>query len=101
MAATQVGLPSMQESLGISVTASQWILNLTLMVLAGIATVGGALGDRLGRLRMFILGIIGTIVGALIVFCGGLMTCAPVEAERNSASVMVVSRLLHEPRSWE
>ena len=30
MAATQVGLPSMQASLGISVTASQWILNITL-----------------------------------------------------------------------
>jgi len=42
MAATHVGLPSMQASLGISVTASQWILNLTLMFLAGIVTVGGA-----------------------------------------------------------
>ena len=36
MAATQVGLPSMQAALGISVTASQWILNLTLMILAGM-----------------------------------------------------------------
>ena len=53
MAATQVGLPSMQADLGISVTASQWILNLTLMILAGIVTVGGALGDRFGRMRMF------------------------------------------------
>ena len=49
-AATQVGLPSMQAALGISVTASQWILNLTLMILAGMVTVGGALGDRAGRL---------------------------------------------------
>ncbi len=30
MAATQVGLPSMQADLGVSVTASQWILNITL-----------------------------------------------------------------------
>ena len=37
MAATQVALPSMQTSLGISVTASQWILNITLIVLAGLA----------------------------------------------------------------
>ena len=64
MAATQVGLPSMQADLGVSVTASQWILNLTLMILAGIVTVGGALGDRLGRLRMFRMGIIGIIAGA-------------------------------------
>ncbi|MFN8475379.1 MAG: MFS transporter [Anaerolineae bacterium] len=72
-AATQVGLPSMQSALGISVTASQWILNLTLMVLAGFVTVGGALGDRLGRLRMFRLGILLIIVGAAITFVGGLL----------------------------
>lgn len=39
MAATQVGLPTMQSTLGISVTASQWILNITLMLLAGLVTV--------------------------------------------------------------
>lgn len=42
MPATQMELPSMQADLGVSVTASQWILNLTLMVLAGIVTVSGA-----------------------------------------------------------
>lgn len=78
MAATQVGLPSMQAALGVSVTASQWILNLTLMMLAGIVTVGGALGDRLGRLRLFRLGIIGIILGAVITFGGGLMNSFPI-----------------------
>src|SRR5512139_105282 len=78
MAATQVGLPTMQADLGISVTASQWILNLTLMLLAGIVTVGGALGDRLGRMRIFKLGISGIIVGALITAGGGLMNSFPV-----------------------
>ena len=72
-AATQVGLPSMQTALGISVTDSQWILNLTLMILAGMVTVGGALGDRLGRLRMFRLGILIIIAGAAITFVGGLL----------------------------
>jgi len=72
-AATQVGLPSMQAALGISVTASQWILNLTLMILAGMVTVGGALGDRAGRLRMFRLGILLIIAGAAITFAGGLL----------------------------
>jgi MFS family permease len=78
MAATQVGLPSMQADLGVSVTASQWILNLTLMILAGIVTVGGALGDRLGRMRMFRLGITGIIAGAAITFAGGLMNSFPI-----------------------
>lgn len=78
MAATQVGLPSMQASLGISVTASQWILNLTLMILAGIVTVGGSLGDRIGRMRMFRLGIFGIIAGAAITFGGGLINSYPI-----------------------
>lgn len=73
MAATQVGLPSQQAALGISVLASQWILNLTLMLLAGLVTVGGALGDRVGRLKMFRLGIILVAVGAVITAAGGLL----------------------------
>lgn len=73
MAATQVGLPSQQVALGISVVASQWILNLTLMILAGLVTVGGALGDRLGRLRMFRLGLILVAGGAAVTTAGGLL----------------------------
>ena len=77
MAATQVGLPTMQADLGISVTASQWILNLTLMILAGIITVGGALGDRLGRLRIFRIGLLVVIVGAAVTAVGGFMNSFP------------------------
>ena len=73
MAATQVALPSMQTSLGISVTASQWILNITLIVLAGLVTVGGALGDRTGRLRIFRLGMLLIFAGAALTFAGGLL----------------------------
>ena len=73
MAATQVGLPSMQSALGVSVTASQWILNISLMLLAGFVTVGGALGDRLGRLRVFRIGLLLLIAGAGITFVGGLL----------------------------
>jgi MFS family permease len=73
MAATQIGLPSMQADLGISVTASQWILNLTLMLLAGVVTVGGALGDRLGRLRVFRVGMLILMAGAAITLVAGLM----------------------------
>src|SRR5512139_983425 len=83
MAATQVGLPTMQADLGISVTQSQWILNLTLMISAGIVTVGGALGDRLGRMRLFKWGLWGIIIGALITAGGGLV---------NSFTIVLVGR---------
>ena len=72
-AATQVGLPSMQVALGISVTASQWILNIALMVLAGFVTVGGALGDRQGRTRVFRWGLVLILAGAAVTFAGGLL----------------------------
>ncbi len=73
MAATQVGLPNIQAALGISVTASQWVLNITLMLLAGFVTVGGALGDRLGRVRVFRAGILLIGGGAAVTFAGGLI----------------------------
>lgn len=73
MAATQVGLPSIQAALGVSVTDSQWILNLTLMIVAGLVTVGGALGDRLGRTRMYRLGMWLVIAGAGLTFAGGVI----------------------------
>jgi MFS family permease len=78
MAATQVGLPSMQASLSISVNASQWILNISLMLLAALVTVGGALGDRKGRVRVFRWGMLGLMMGALIVFAGGLLGSFPI-----------------------
>jgi MFS family permease len=70
MAATQIGLPSQQSSLGLTVTASQWILNITLMIVAGLVTVGGSLGDRLGGTRVFRWGIILIAVGAAMTFGG-------------------------------
>lgn len=48
------------------------------MMLAGIVTVGGSLGDRMGRMRIFRLGIIGIIAGAAITFGGGLMNSFPI-----------------------
>jgi MFS family permease len=78
MAATQVGLPSQQAALGLTVTASQWILNITLMIIAGLVTVGGALGDRVGRLRVFRLGLLVIIGGAAITFAGGLLSSFPL-----------------------
>lgn len=73
MAATQVGLPAIQAGLGLSVTSSQWVLNITLMLLAGFVTVGGALGDRLGRMRVFRLGLLLILGGAAVTFAGGLI----------------------------
>ena len=66
-AATQVGLPSMQVALGISVTASQWILNIALMVLAitGMTMMKGDRGLG-GRGKWFVLAGLAIPVSAIV-----------------------------------
>lgn len=51
-----VALPVMQSSLGGTVSAMQWIVEAYAVVLASLVLVGGALGDRLGRRRVFTVG---------------------------------------------
>ena len=53
-----VALPSMQRSLGASVVEMQWIVNAYMLLLGALILVGGSAGDRFGRRRMFVLGIV-------------------------------------------
>ena len=55
--ALNVVLPSLQRSLGASGAQLFWILNAYLLMLASLILVGGALGDKLGRKRVFLTGI--------------------------------------------
>ncbi len=53
-----VALPSIQRALGGTVTQMQWIVEAYALLLASLVLVGGALGDRLGRKRVFSAGVI-------------------------------------------
>lgn len=53
-----VALPRIGEDLGGGLTALQWTLNAYTLTLSGLLLLGGSLGDRLGRRRIFILGVI-------------------------------------------
>lgn len=52
-----VALPALQDDLGASFTALQWVVNGYALTLGGLILVGGALGDRVGRRRVFVWGI--------------------------------------------
>ncbi len=52
-----VALPEIGRDLGASTSALQWILNGYLLTLASLILLGGALGDRYGRRRVFVLGV--------------------------------------------
>ncbi|MGH9254060.1 MAG: MFS transporter [Vicinamibacterales bacterium] len=55
--AVNVALPVLQNSLDASVTEVQWVIEVYMLFLAALILVGGALGDRLGRRRVFIWGV--------------------------------------------
>jgi EmrB/QacA subfamily drug resistance transporter len=53
-----VALPRIGRNLDAGFTALQWTINAYTLTLAGLLLLGGSLGDRLGRRRIFVLGVI-------------------------------------------
>lgn len=52
-----VALRSIGAELGASLAQLQWVVNGYLLALASLVLVGGALGDRLGRRRVYLVGV--------------------------------------------
>ncbi len=53
-----VALPRIGEDLGGGLTSLQWTLNAYTLTLSGLLLLGGSLGDRMGRRRIFVLGVL-------------------------------------------
>jgi EmrB/QacA subfamily drug resistance transporter len=53
-----VALPRLGADLGATVAGLQWTVNGYLLMLAAFVLLGGALGDRFGRRRVFLLGVV-------------------------------------------
>jgi len=62
--ALNVVLPSLQKALNAKGADLFWILNAYLLILASLILIGGSLGDKLGRKKIFMLGIGIFIVGS-------------------------------------
>jgi EmrB/QacA subfamily drug resistance transporter len=52
-----VALPVLQRELGTDITGAQWIVEAYSLMLSALILVGGSLGDRMGRRRIFSAGI--------------------------------------------
>jgi EmrB/QacA subfamily drug resistance transporter len=59
-------LPRIQEDLGASATALQWILDAYALVFAGLLLMAGAIGDRFGRKGALLIGLVVFGAGALV-----------------------------------
>ncbi|KYC38449.1 MFS transporter [Scytonema hofmannii PCC 7110] len=55
--ALNVALPALQNDFGASGPQLLWIINAYLLMLAALILVGGSLGDKLGRKKVFAIGI--------------------------------------------
>lgn len=53
-----VALPALQAALNATVVDIQWIVNAYMLFLAALILLGGSLGDRFGRKRVFMFGVV-------------------------------------------
>ncbi|MEU4780793.1 MFS transporter [Micromonospora sp. NPDC023633] len=63
-----VALPRLGADLDATVAGLQWTVNGYLLMLAAFVLLGGALGDRFGRRRVFLLGVVWFTLASLL--CG-------------------------------
>ena len=55
--AVNVALPALQTGLGATVSDAQWVVEAYALFLSALLLVGGSLGDRFGRRRVFLVGV--------------------------------------------
>ncbi|MFD9936233.1 MFS transporter [Streptomyces massasporeus] len=77
-----VALPRIGRDLDANLSALQWTVNAYMVTLAGLILLGGALGDRFGRRKVFVVGVVWFAVASLL--CG----IAP------NAGVLIAARAL-------
>ena len=63
-----VALPILQSALNADVSQTQWVVDAYLLVLSSLMLAGGSLGDRVGRVRIYALGVAIFAIGSL--WCG-------------------------------
>ena len=63
-----VALRTIGKDLNASLAQLQWVTNGYLLMLASLVLLGGALGDRLGRRRVFVIGVVWFAVASVL--CG-------------------------------
>src|SRR3954463_9087234 len=61
-------LPAIQKDLGSSFTDLQWVIDAYTLSLAALVLTAGALADRLGRRRVFAIGV--AIFSVASLMCG-------------------------------
>ena len=89
-----VALPTIGEDLDAGLSGLQWTVNAYALTLAGLLLLGGSLGDRFGRRRLFVSGVVWFAVAS------GLCALAPsIEALIAARALQGVGAALLTPGS--
>jgi EmrB/QacA subfamily drug resistance transporter len=75
-----IALPAIGRNFGAAMAALQWVVNGYTLTLAALMLLGGALGDRYGRRRIFTIGVVW--FGAASVLCSAAWTIETLIAAR-------------------
>ena len=75
-----VAIPAIRKDLHSSLGAAQWVLNAYTLTLAGLLLTAGALGDRVGLRRMFLVGAV--VFTAASAACAAAPSTPTLIAER-------------------
>lgn len=75
-----VALPAIRADLTAELAALQWVVNGYMLTLASLILIGGSAGDRFGRRRIFLAGLVGFAAASLA--CGLSPTATTLIAAR-------------------
>lgn len=94
-AGLNVGLPAIADDLGASQTQLQWLVDTFILTLSGLLLPMGAIGDRFGRRRMFLIGLaIYAIVSAGAAFAYSITQLLMIRALMGVGAAMILPNSL-------
>jgi EmrB/QacA subfamily drug resistance transporter len=83
--AVQVALPAIGRELDAGLSGLQWTVTGYTLTLAALILLGGSLGDRYGRRRVFVIGVVWFAAASLL--CGVALTVEQLVAARGLQGV--------------
>jgi EmrB/QacA subfamily drug resistance transporter len=101
-----VALPTLQKDLHASIAGLQWVSDAYLLVVASLLMLTGSTADRLGRKRLFLIGLAGFSLGSLLCSLapntGSLVALRMLQGVGGSmltpVSLSIVRNTFHDPK---
>ena len=101
-----LALPSIRADFSASLTELQWVIDAYQLVLGSLLLLSGALADRFGRRRVFVVGLLGFIAASVL--CSAAPTVGTLIASRvlqgafgallNPVAISIVAEAYPDPK---